>query len=190
MKVAKRHKVLAVVLVAVALFFGVVYASVRWAYRSGANEPQRSMAQDVAKDLDDGRNPQDLFKEQIDPGVNMAPFVVVYDKYGKPLAGSGYLDGSLPEVPVGVLAASKGNKTNQVVWQPADHVRIAAVSVEADNYYVLGGRSLFVVENKITVFTRWLVAAWLATSAVLVALYKLWEKKRSHPQPASKDAES
>jgi hypothetical protein len=177
MKVSKRHSILAAVLVFVTFVFGVVYVSVRQTWRLGANEPQTSMVQDVVRELNNGRRPDDLFTEKLDVAVNMAPFIIVYDKYGNPVAGSGYLDGTWPKVPVGVLAASKEGRVNKVIWQPNDRVRIASVSQEADNFYVLGGRSLMVIERKITNFTRWLVVAWLTTLALLIALCKLWEKK-------------
>ncbi|HTE58638.1 MAG TPA: hypothetical protein VK694_07930 [Verrucomicrobiae bacterium] len=184
MKLVSKQSVLAMAILVVTFFFGVIFVSVQQALRLGANEPQGSMAQDVAKELNLGRKPQDLFKDQVDIGSNMAPFVIVYDKYGKVVAGSGYLDGTIPEVPVGVLAAAKGNKVNKVTWQPNERVRIASVSREADNYYVLGGRSLAVVERKITSFTRWLIAAWLLSLAAAVGIYRLSTKpaqKKSKP---------
>jgi hypothetical protein len=141
------------------------------------------MVQDVAKELNLGRKPDDLFKEQTDIGSNMAPFIIVYDKYGKVVDGSGYLDGVIPEVPVGVLAAAKGNKLNKVTWQPNDRVRVASVSKEADNYYVLGGRSLAVVEGKITSFTRWLVVAWLLSIVAVYGIYRLFTKPTAQKKP-------
>jgi hypothetical protein len=115
----------------------------------------------------------------------MTPFVIIYDKYGSPIAGSGYLGGSIPQVPIGVLAATQGHKINKVTWEPAKKVRIASVSVEADNYYVLGGRSLSVVESNISSFSRWLVGVWVATMVAVFAVYSLFNKK---PKVRSKPA--
>jgi hypothetical protein len=177
MHLLKRRLFWVYLLALITIFYGVVYVSVQQALRMGANEPQASMIKDIATQLNNGRQPSDFFNKKIDIGSNMAPFVIIYDKYGKVVSGDGYIGGSAPQVPIGVLAATKGHKTNTVTWQPNDKIRIASVSTEANNYYVLGGRSLLVVESKIKTFTKCLVIAFLATVAATVAAYKLINKK-------------
>jgi hypothetical protein len=160
----------------------VVYVAVQQSLRIGANEPQRSMAQDVARDLENHKQPQSLTNGYIDMRSNMAPFIIIYDKFGKVVAGNGYLDNSIPQVPIGTLAATKGHKINAVTWQPADKVRIASVSVEAGDYYVLGGRSLSIVEKQIRSFTQWTLS-FLAASLVVIYLgYRLAKPKARTPK--------
>lgn len=165
------------------LVVGVLYVAVQQSLRHGANDPQSSMAQDVARDLENNKNPSDLVNGYIDMATNMAPFIIIYDKYGKVVAGNGYLNNSIPQVPIGVLAATEGHKINPVTWQPENKVRIASVSVQGgNNYYVLGGRSLFVVEADIHSFTQWLLGLWAIGLALVYAAYKF--TRRGSPKPA------
>jgi hypothetical protein len=178
-----KRRLFWILLVLVTGFYGVVYVSVQQALRLGANEPQRSMAQDVAKQLDEGRKPEDLLKQQIDMGSNMAPFVIVYDKYGAVVAGDGYINGTIPQVPIGVLAATQGHKINSVTWQPTNKVRIASVGVEANSYYILSGRSLSVVEDQISSFGKWLAAAWFLSIVLLSVVYRFIRQRFHKPAP-------
>lgn len=143
----------------------------------GADEPQISMAQDTAKLISSGKNPNELANGVIDMSNNMAPFIIIYDNFGKVIAGNGYLDSSIPQVPIGVLSAADNQKQNVVTWQPKKGVRIASVSVKVENYYVLSGRSLEKVENRINSFGKWLVLAWLVVIASLFALHRATKKK-------------
>lgn len=189
MDVLKKKKFWLGLIVIATFVLAVILVVGQQAYRLGANEPQRSMAQDIVMELDRGRKPTELLNGQVDISGNMAPFIIIYDKYGKVVAGNGYLDGSIPQVPIGVLAASQGHKVNAVTWQPKDKVRIASVSVEANNYYVLGGRSLFVIEKKINSFMRWIAVLWLIKVIVLIALYKLFSNKPARPGKAKAPTE-
>ena len=146
-------------------------------WRQGANLPQDAMAHAVASDLLSGKKPSDVTQGYIDMSNNLAPFVIIYDQFGKVVSGNGYLDNSVPQVPIGVLAASKGGKTNKVTWQPNSTVRIASVSVQSGNYYVLGGRSLKDVEHKIAMMGRIILAAWAASLVLMVLVYKLTHRR-------------
>ena len=97
-------------------FAFVVYVTYQQASRMGANEPQRSIVMDIAADLQNGKNLKDYTAGYIDISNNMAPFVIIYDKYGKVVAGNGYLDNAVPQVPIGVLATSDNHKENSVTW--------------------------------------------------------------------------
>jgi preprotein translocase subunit SecG len=162
--------------VLVTLLFAVFYLGVQQALRLGANEPQSSMVNDIAAKLNEGRRPDSLVTSRVDMARDMAPFVIIYDTFGKVVKGNGYLDGNVPQVPIGILHASdKG--THKVTWQPKPDVRIAAVSRKAGDNYVLGGRNLEVVENKISNVTAWLIALWLLSLVLLAVLYSLFRRK-------------
>jgi hypothetical protein len=96
--------------------------------------------------LNEGQDPSVLAKGKVDVGSSLAPFVIIYDISGHVVNGSGYLNGSVPTVPLGVLTAANSKPYNAVTWQPEGGVRIAAVSVATHHYYVLSGRSLKEVE--------------------------------------------
>lgn len=131
----------------VVITFGTIYAAVQQSQRRSANYPQIQIAEDAATALDKGAGPASLASGKVDIGRSLAPFIIVYDKSGKAVAGSGYLQGKIPQAPIGILAAAKGKDYSFVTWQPAGDARIAAVSVAAHNYYVLSGRSLKEVEK-------------------------------------------
>jgi len=129
------------------IVFGTMYATVQQSQRNAADSPQIQLAEDTAIALDNGKSPKSLINGSVSLNESLAPFVVIYDKSGKPVAGNGLLDNKLPQVPVGVLTASKGHEYHRVSWQPQLQVRIAAVTVASDKYYVLSGRSLKEVEK-------------------------------------------
>jgi hypothetical protein len=165
----------------ITLVFGLFFVAVQQSLRLGANEPQASMGQDIAKKLQDGKAPQDIVFGQINIATDTAPFIIIYDQFGKVRAGNGYLNGTVPQVPIGVLAATHGHKINAVTWQPEGNIRIASVSVQAGTSYVLAGRSLYVIENKISAFGKWLAAGWVAAMALLIAAYRfIYRSKPKH----------
>lgn len=181
----KSFFILAAALVTVAAmgFYGTVQQTLRRA----TNEPQASMANDVASSLENGARPQDLTKGQVNMANNMAPFIIIYDKDGKVVSGNGYLDGQVPQVPIGVLRASTREKSNRITWQPEDNVRVASVTYATRDYYVLGGRSTKVSEDEIIKVARWTGLVWLVAVALLAGAYTVTvrKEKRSAKTKAS-----
>jgi hypothetical protein len=142
---------------------GLVYATVQQSLRQGANDPQIQMAEDAARALEDGAGLEAVLASgQIDMNDSLAPFLVIYDAAGRPQAGSGLLDGQLPEIPKGVLDYAAQNGQNRVTWQPEAGVRIAAVIVPYDGGFVLAGRSLREVEKRELQVQGFAAAAWIA----------------------------
>lgn len=133
------------------VIFGTIYTVVQQAQRSDANYPQIQMAEDVAVGADQKFRPELLVYGKVDMAKSLAPFSIVYDKKtGKTVTGSGYLDGKIPAASKSMLEAAKGEPYSDVTWEPKKNVRIAAVIVEAKDYYVLSGRSLREVEKNET----------------------------------------
>lgn len=148
------------------IIFGTLYVVVQQAQRSAANWPQIQIARDLAAELDVAPlMPESDSKVNINS--SLAPFTVIYDKKGKPVGGSGRLDGKLPAVPIGVLTSAVGHDYSAITWEPKDGVRVAAVSVSAKNYYVVSGRSLKEVEKNESQ-TSTLSAIGLLTSLVVL----------------------
>ena len=166
MHIAVRRFWVAVALL-VTFVFGVVYVSIQQSLRRAANEPQASMAREAARDLDAGSRPLDVTGgRRIDIAYDMTPFLIVYDKSGRVVAGKGYLKGRVPQVPIGVLRAANTRQSNTVTWQPESGVRIASASFASNDYYVLGGRSLAQADAAINTVGRTVLASWLVALAL------------------------
>lgn len=148
--------------IALTVVCGLVYMSVQQSLRQGANDPQIQMAEDAALALEDGASAEALVaSQQVDINHSLAAFLIVYDADGRPVAGSGLLDGKLPEIPRGVLDYAGQNGQNRVSWQPEDGVRIAAVVVPSADRFVLAGRSLREVEKRELQVQGFAAAAWI-----------------------------
>lgn len=131
----------------IVMIFGTIYTAVQQSQRSDAKMPQIQIAEDTAQRLDHGIKLADLDTQNIDISSSLDPFYIVYTKSGQPAAGTGYLGDAFPLPPFGVLQAANGKPYSSVTWQPNSSTRIAVVVVAANNYYVLSGRSLAVVEQ-------------------------------------------
>lgn len=153
------------------ILFGTIYVTVQQLQRNDADYPQIQMAEDVASGLDKGADPVSFVASSIDFTTDLSPFTVIYDTAGRPVAGSGRLDGHLPTVPIGVLAAARGKPYSRVTWEPKPGARIAAVTVAARQYYVLSGRSLTQVERNETVTLQLTALGWAASLAALAVTF-------------------
>src|SRR3954451_18288424 len=106
----------------------LVYGAVQQGYRQPANDPQIQMAEDAAQQLQAGAQPQALIgteSAKVEMSRSLAPFLIVYDASGKPMACSAQLFGSTPELPAGVFAYVRQSGEDRLTWQPAEGVRIA-----------------------------------------------------------------
>ncbi len=163
---------------AVTMLCGLVYVAVQQSLRQGGNDPQIQMAEDLAARASRGEALSSLVPvEHIDLGSSLAPFVIIYDEQGKVVAGSGELEGKLPQVPWGVLQYTKAHGENRLTWQPRSGVRIATVTAyfnaPTQSGYVLVGRSLREVERRVGMLGTYALAAWftaLVGSYVALAL--------------------
>ena len=130
----------------------LIYAAVQQTYRSGADDPQIQLAEDAVRALESGATAASVLppaKVEIERGL--APFVIVYDGRGQPVAGSGMLRGQLPAPPQGVFEIVRTNGEDRVTWQPERGVRIASVVrrlTARSAGFVLAGRSLREIEAR------------------------------------------
>lgn len=156
--------------VAVTALCALAYATVQQSLRQGANDPQIQMAEDAAAALNAGAKLDAVLpKEQVEISGSLAPFVILYDMEGKPLAGSGILNGKLPDFPEGALEAARQIGENRVTWQPDIDIRIASVVVPYKDGYVMAGRSLREVEKRESQSETYAVLTWLATLPAIFA---------------------
>ena len=142
------------VAVTIIILCGLVYLAVQQALRQGANDPQIQMAEDTANAISLGSPVESVLPAgQVEMSESLAPFVIIYDETGEPLASSGLLFGEIPRVPSGVFDYVREHGEDRVTWQPEPAVRIAAVVVESKGSrpgFVLAGRSLREVEKRET----------------------------------------
>ena len=87
------------------------------------------------------------------------------------MAGNGYLNGSLPRVPIGVLSSARGKEYSPVTWQPQGSLRFASVSVSEGDYYVLSAQSLRIVEHDENLTYEITALGCIASLAILGLLY-------------------
>jgi hypothetical protein len=170
--VKKRSFWLGLIII-ITLIYGTIYTAAQQVQRTDANSPQIQLSEDIANSLNNGANPTKILSGKVDIRSSLSPFTIIYDKSGQIVSGNGYLNTKLPIVPVGVLSASQGNAYNAITWQPDNGVRIASVSVSADKYYVLSGRSLTEVEKNESNTFHIVVLGWGLSLAVLVFMSKL-----------------
>src|SRR3989344_5093928 len=111
------------------LLCGLIYVNVQQNLRAGANDPQIQMAEDAARALAKGQAPQSLVLggSQVDIAESLAPFLVIYDDFGRALASSGILHGQAPILPSGVLDFARKYGEDRTTWQPEGGVRSAII---------------------------------------------------------------
>ena len=154
----------------------LVYVTVQQVLRQGANDPQIQIAEDAAAALDHGTSTDAVIPPQkVEFSSSLAPFLVIYDMTGKPVAGSGLLEGTLPDYPLGALEAARRSGENRVSWQPQSNVRIASVAVPYKDGYVVAGRSLREVEKREAQAEVIAAAVWLITLIAVLAVIAFGE---------------
>ena len=88
--------------VVITIFCGLVYGSIQQVLRLGANDPQIQMSQDIAAKISQNQSTLDLIpQEKVDISKSLAPFIIVFDENGKPIASSAILNNMTPVPPSG-----------------------------------------------------------------------------------------
>jgi hypothetical protein len=159
---------------------GLVYGSVQQVLREDANDPQIQMAEDAATALSqDAARESVLPAAHIDLAQSLAPFVIVFDEAGAPLASSAQLHGQVPTIPPGVFEYVRQHGEDRITWQPERGVRMAIVVVGytgTQQGFVLTGRSLREVEKRegqalVEAGIAWIIT--LAGSLIMVVMSEL-----------------
>ena len=159
---------------------GLLYAVVQQDIRQGANDPQIQMAEDAAAKLAGGQSVQDVVpSEKVDIATSLAPYLIVFDANGNPIASSAQLDGQTPSIPSGVFDSVRKNGEDRITWQPQSGVRSAIVVTQftgSTSGFVVAGRSLREVEKREDGLLQILEAGWvvmmLATFVVTALLFR------------------
>lgn len=142
----------------------LILTTVQQNFRQGANDPQIQIAQDSAQNLISGKNEQDIVgQNQIDISKSLAPFIIIFNDDGKPIASQAVLDGRIPTPPTGVFDYTKTHKEDRITWQPKEGVRIAAVLERFEGSkpgFVLSGRSLKEIELREEALNHFVLFGW------------------------------
>jgi len=151
------------------LIAGMVYLVAHQVLRQSANDPQIQLAEDWTDQIVGGTDANRLnLGNFIDPARSLAPFGIVYDQDGNIVASSVSSPSTMKQ-PNGVFDTvdAAADKTARYTWQPASGERYAAVLRRAtfDNksYYVLAGRNLRAVEDRIQRVAGIIAAGWATT---------------------------
>jgi hypothetical protein len=160
---------------------GLIYVAVQQDIRHGANDPQIQMAEDTAAKLANGELVQNVVpSEKVDIAKSLAPYVIIFDVSGNPIASSAQLDGQTPTIPPGVLDYVRQNGEDRITWQPQPGVRSAVVVTQykgLNSGFVLAGRSLREVEKREDDIMQILLFGWIVMLFVtLVATAILFRK--------------
>jgi hypothetical protein len=172
--------------VAAALTAGalIAYAMAVQIERQGANDPQIQFTEDGAAALEKGRPISQVVPiDTIDVARSLAPFVVVLDDEGRPLASSGLLDGQVPIPPAGVIAFVRSNGEERVTWAPRPGLRLASVVRRVGGQqpgFIIAARSLREVQWRIARLTRIIAIGWtLSILALTVGVAAMtWMSRR------------
>ncbi len=136
----------------ITLISGLIYLTVQQAIQIGANDPQIQMAEDAATALYQGQYPGEVVPQnKVDLTKSLAPYLIVFDEAGKPIAGNAVLNGKLPNLPPGVFSFTKENTEDRFTWEPQMGVRSALVVTHftgINSGYVAAGRSIREVEKR------------------------------------------
>ena len=161
---------------------GMLYAVVQQDLRLNANDPQIQMAEDTAAALSSGQAVQTLVPStKVDIASSLAPYLIIFDATGKPIAASAQLNGQIPTIPSGVFGSVRQNGEDRFTWQPQAGVRSAVVVTQfkgANSGFVLAGRSLREVEIResdiqLDVTAGWLVMLFVTLVAATVLFWKV-----------------
>lgn len=131
------------------LLCGTLFAAIQSDLRSGADDPQIQMATDARDSLQVGASAQSLVPTtQIDIAQSLAPYLVIYDASGQPVASGATLHGQALTPPSGVFDYARTHSMDRLTWMPEAGVRSAIIVVHYNDGYVLAGRSLRQVEQR------------------------------------------
>lgn len=160
----KRYHRLFYAFVVVTIVFGTIYAVMQQQNRQQANDMPTMIATEAATQLNDGLTLSGLDIGKVDVRTSLMPFLTVYDKQGKVVAGSGWLSGKVAELPKGVVQHATLGKNHYVTWSPALGLRFATATVATEKYYIVGAQSLKTTEHRIDQL------GWLVLYGYIIAL--------------------
>lgn len=164
---------------AITLLSGLIYIVSQQQLRLSANDPQIQLAEDIAVELSQGISPAALVgQKKIDISQSLAPYIIIFDLNGRPIAGSGRLGGTLPQVPQGVFDYVLEHQEDRITWEPQFGVRSAVVVTKYARGFVLVGRSLKEIERREVFVQTQVEIIWFITMLTTLAITLLYPSKK------------
>ncbi len=163
---------------------GLIYLVVQQEYRLSANDPQIQLAEDAGIALSLGQHVADIVpSHKVDITSSLAPYIMVFDNKGQPIASSGTFNNQLPVLPQGVFNYVDQNGEDRLTWQPVPGIRqaivIAKYVTNQGTGYVAAGRSLREVEKRETDLEMQVGIGWIATLiASFIATYLFLPRRK------------
>ena len=162
----------------------LLYLTLQQQIRLSANDTQIQLSEDAATALESGGvKPQDYtLPPAIDISQSLAPFVILFDDKGQPIASSAKLNAETPVPPSGVFENARQYGQDRITWQPQAGVRIAMVLVHYNGPqpgFVLAGRNLREVETHEDALSQQVGAAWIILMAFVAAGWWFTVKQRA-----------
>lgn len=167
------------VIIILTVAFGTMWGLAHYGLRQSANDPQVQLAYDAASNLASGAKPEDIAAEPVPVDASLAPFLTIYDKAGKAVAGTGTIDGKLPVIPLGVLGQAELSGYHAVTWEPKDSLRLAAVAVSGKDYYVVSARSLYLIEKRLDDVLILATAGWAISVLTYLCVFAVPGRRRN-----------
>jgi len=165
---------LAILLTLTTFIAGTGYFISQQVLRMSANDPQIQLAEDAAQRLNAGEDVARILPDhKVDMAASLAPFVIVYDNVGRPVASSASLGGATPTPPHGVFEFVRSNREESVTWQPRPEVRIASVITRTAGGFVVAGRNMREVEIREGRVFKLAALGWLAANLALTTIWLL-----------------
>ncbi|MBP9687003.1 MAG: hypothetical protein KBD66_04360 [Candidatus Doudnabacteria bacterium] len=177
----KRNTLLSVWVVIAAILttvIGLVYVSVQQSYRQSANDPQIEINEEISAAIANGAPADQLIPTAggTDIKTSLSAFAMIFDQDGKVLGSSAKLNDADPVPPKAVLDAAKDQGRSLITWEPEKGVRIATVisSVQSGDktVFVLAGKNMREVENRIGALTYASITAWIISLLLAVLLVR------------------
>ncbi|MDP9048773.1 MAG: hypothetical protein M3N14_11605 [Bacteroidota bacterium] len=167
----------------ITLLCGLMYTVTQQNFRMTANDPQYQLVEDGSAAIDKAADPKSLLNSAsvIEISKSLAPFMVIYNASGKPVASNGNLDGKTLAIPKGVLDYIEKNGSDAATWQPRPGVRLAMVGMRSDGgQIVIAGRSLRKVEERIVTLSEQVLFGWACSliGLLVVIVFLDWITKK------------
>lgn len=157
------------------IIMALIYVAVQQNYRMNANDPQVQLARDLADRLEHNRPTTSLEPaDTVELSKSMAIFTAYYNANQQPVASTGYIEGAVPKLPVGVLDYAKNHNENWITWQPRKDIRLATVVkyiTSSALAYVVVGRSLKEVEQREADLVKMIMICWMLCFAIIVGTF-------------------
>ncbi len=167
----------------VTLFSGLVFVASQQILRLTANDPQVQITQDILNSLSQGADPKQLSPTTVDMTKATNPFVIIYDNNQKAVGTTVELDKKTPVPPKEAFEKTKNNNENRFTWEPKKGLRQATIMVKYKDGYVVVGKSLREIDNRIKMMLQLAGVAWvMGIAATSLAFLFTRTKSKSEVQ--------